>query len=208
MSQWKMTSTPKPFFTGLIVQCFERNDFQIPVGIHESLETLMSFPLAQVKTGTANPTDSSEHPLGFCIFGIWIILPPGPTARCKCCRYPLNPCPLFQSPSNCIWSLSERIKHCWVLHAMLGTQSLLGQSDTSQTNENLKKIKCKLKLNPWACPQWARTKQCTATKGNKRGVGFLHAVCLNKPLLQRYCGVVLSFQKAFVREPKTWYRGF
>lgn len=85
MSEWKMTSTPKPFFTGLIVQCFERNYFLIPVGIHESLETLMSFPLAQVKTGTANPTGISQRPLGFCIFGIWIILPPGPTASCKCC---------------------------------------------------------------------------------------------------------------------------
>lgn len=76
---------PKPFFTGLIVQCFERNYFLIPVGIHESPEALMSFPLAQVKTGAANPTGISEHPLGFCIFGIWIILPPGPTASCKCC---------------------------------------------------------------------------------------------------------------------------
>lgn len=114
----------------------------------------------------------------------------------------------MQSPSNCIWSLSERIKHCWVLHAMLGTQLLLGQSDTSQTNENLKKIEWKLKLRPWVCPQWARTKQWAATKGNKRGVGFLHAVCLNKPLLQGYCEVELSFQKAFVRVPKPWYQGF
>lgn len=85
MSQCKMTSTPKPFFTGLIVQCFERNYFLIPVGIHESLETLMSFPLAQVKAGTANPLAPQNILWVFCIFGIWIILPPGPTASCKSC---------------------------------------------------------------------------------------------------------------------------
>lgn len=85
MIQRKMTSTPKPFFTRVIVQCMGRNYFLIPAGMHWCFETLMSFALAQVTANrTANRIGSSEHPLVFCIFGIWIIFPPGPTASYKC----------------------------------------------------------------------------------------------------------------------------
>lgn len=50
-------------------------------------------------------------------------------------------------------------------------------------------------------------KDKAATKGNKRGVGFLRAVCLNKLLLQGYCGVVLSFQKRIYESAKNMIPG-